>query len=437
MVVKNSEEIKILLEPDEMPTKWYNILADLPKPFPPYLNPKDMTPVNPEALEVLFPKECVKQEMLADRYVDIPDELLEMYLRLGRPTPLYRARRLEEKLNTPAKIYYKREDLSPPGSHKPNTALAQAYYAMKEGIERLTTETGAGQWGTALAYSCALVGIKCQVFMVRISYNQKPYRKYLMKILGANVVASPSNLTEFGRQLLAKDPNHPGSLGIAISEAIEMAIKEDNTKYVLGSVLNHVLLHQTIIGEEVVRQFEKIDVTPDIMVGCVGGGSNFPGFAYPYLGKKLRGELNNMEFYAVEPDVCPSLSKGEYKYDFGDTAKTTPLIKMYTLGCDFVPPPIHAGGLRYHGAAPSLSLLVNEGIIRTMTFPQTEIFAVAKLFAETEGVVMAPETAHAAAAAIKLAKEAKKSGEEKVIVFNYSGHGLLDLEGYRHILKLD
>ncbi|MHA1754856.1 MAG: TrpB-like pyridoxal phosphate-dependent enzyme [Candidatus Odinarchaeia archaeon] len=430
-------EIKIELSAEEMPKKWYNIMADLPAKFPEYLNPATNEPVPAEALMGLFPKECIKQELSKERYISIPDDLVELYYRLGRPSPLYRAKRLEEKLGTPAKIYYKREDLSPTGSHKPNTAIAQAYYAMKEGIETLTTETGAGQWGSALSYACAMLGLKCKVFMVRCSYQQKPYRKYIMKLMGAEVYPSPSDQTEYGRKLLEKQPDHPGSLGIAISEAIEIAVKDEKAKYTLGSVLNHVLLHQTIVGQEVILQLKKIDETPDAIIGCVGGGSNFAGFAFPYLGMILRKELNGPEAYSVEPKVCPSLAKGEYKYDFGDTAKTTPLIKMYTLGCDFVPPPIHAGGLRYHGAAPLVSLLRNEGYIKPLVYNQEKIFQAARLFAETEGLIMAPETSHAACAAIELAKEAKKKNEEKVIIFNYSGHGLLDIEGYRQVLKLD
>jgi tryptophan synthase beta chain len=433
----NSNEIKIQLTPEEMPKKWYNILADLPSRFPDYLNPANNEPIPGEALMALFPKECIKQEMASERYISIPEEIIEHYYQLGRPSPLYRARRLEQKLDTPAKIYFKREDLSPTGSHKTNTAIAQAFYAKKEGITNLTTETGAGQWGSALAYSCAMVGIKCTVFMVRCSYDQKPYRKYVMKLLGSDILPSPSDKTEYGRSLLEKKPDHPGSLGIAISEAIETAMKNDNTKYTLGSVLNHVMLHQTIVGQELILQMEKLDKVPDALIGCVGGGSNFAGFSFPYLGKILRKELNSPTIYAVEPTVCSSLGKGEYRYDFGDTAKTTPLVKMCTLGCDFVPPPIHAGGLRYHGAAPTVSLLTKEGYIKPIAYTQEEIFKASKLFAETEGLIMAPETGHAACATIELAKEAKKNNEEKIIVYNHSGHGLLDLEGYRQVLKLD
>jgi tryptophan synthase beta chain len=430
------EPIKIILDPEEIPKQWYNILADSPAPFPPPLNPATKEPVDPSMLMALFPVECIKQELSPERYIDIPEEIIEAYYRLGRPSPLHRAKRLEEKLKTPAKIFLKREDLSPPGSHKPNTAIAQAYYAKKEGIEKLVTETGAGQWGSALAYSCALMGIDLQVFMVRISYQQKPYRKYLMSVYGAKVDPSPSDKTDFGKSLLAKDPNHPGSLGIAISEAIETAMKDEKAKYTLGSVLNHVLLHQTVVGQELIKQFEKMNLKPDILIGCIGGGSNFAGFSFPYTGKKLRGEIKDLQIIGVEPTACPSVTKGEYKYDFGDTGNTTPLVKMYTLGSDFVPPPIHAGGLRYHGMAPLVSLLANEKVIEAVAYPQEEIFASAKLLAETEGLVSAPETAHALHSAIVQAKKCKETGESKVICYNHSGHGFFDLEGYKEILKL-
>lgn len=433
MVEKN----RVVLTLDEMPRKWYNIAVDSPEPFPPYLNPANNEPMPPEPLMELFPKECVKQEASKERYIDIPDDLLDIYMNsLGRPSPLCRAVRLEEYLNTPAEIYYKREDLSPPGSHKPNTAVAQAYYAKKEGLETLTTETGAGQWGSALAYSCALFGLKCKVYMVRISYEQKPLRKTIMKIYGADCLPSPSDTTEAGKKFLKDEKNYNGSLGMAISEAIEVAMKDENAKYTLGSVLNYVLLHQTIVGEEVVKQFEKLDKTPDIMIGCVGGGSNFSGFAFPFLGKSIRKECKKIDIHAIEPTACPSMTDGEYKYDFGDTAKTTPLIKMYTLGCDFVPPPIHAGGLRYHGAAPSTSSLVNQGLIKTFTYDQEDIFKSAQLFAKVEGLIPAPETAHATHHAIMQARKCKETGEKKIIVFNHSGHGLMDLGGYRKILNI-
>ncbi|MHC1591089.1 MAG: TrpB-like pyridoxal phosphate-dependent enzyme [Candidatus Helarchaeales archaeon] len=434
-----TEPIKLTLEPEELPKKWYNILVDSPKKFPIYLDPTTDEPISPDKLMAIFPIECVKQEMASEKYIDIPEEVRMAYSRLGRPSPMYRAKRLEEALKTPAKIYLKREDLSPPGSHKPNTAIAQAYYAKKEGMTSLVTETGAGQWGSALSYSCALMGMNLQVFMVRISYQQKPYRKYLMNVYGASVDASPSNKTEFGKKLLAKDPNHPGSLGIAISEAVEYAISHDDTKYTLGSVLNHVILHQTVVGEEVLLQMKKYDIKPDIMIGCVGGGSNFAGFSFPAIGKKLRKEdgFENLRIIAVEPTACPSINKGEYRYDLGDTAGYAPKALMYTLGHDFVPPPIHAGGLRYHGAAPMVSLLVKEKIIESQAYPQEEVFASAQLLARVEGLVSAPETAHALHAAIVEAKKCKETGEAKTIVYNHSGHGFFDLEGYKQVLGFD
>ncbi|NOZ59109.1 MAG: TrpB-like pyridoxal phosphate-dependent enzyme [Euryarchaeota archaeon] len=428
------KETKVLLDLDEMPKKWYNILADLPEPLPPPLDPKTKEPVKPEMLEVIFPKELIRQEVSQERYIRIPEEVREAYFQIGRPTPLYRARRLERYLNTPAKIYYKREDVSFAGSHKPNTAIAQAYYNVREGVERLTTETGAGQWGTALSLAGALFGIDVMVFMVAVSYHQKPYRRVLMELYGADVVPSPSDRTEYGRKVRQEEPEHPGSLGIAISEAIEMAVKDEKTKYSLGSVLNHVLLHQTVIGQEVLLQLEKVDVTPDVMIGCVGGGSNFAGFAYPMLGKKLRGELDEVRFLGVEPKACPTLTEGRYEYDFGDTAGMTPLLKMYTLGHDFVPSPIHAGGLRYHGDAPSLCLLHHKGYIDAVAYDQLKTFEAGRIFTRAEGLVPAPETTHAICAAIEIARECKRTGEEKVIVFNLSGHGLLDLQGYADYL---
>ncbi len=433
MVEKN----RVILDLDELPTKWYNIAVDSPEPFPPYLNPATNEPMPPEPLMELFPVECIKQEASDKRYLDIPDELLDVYLNsLGRPSPLCRAVRLEKYLNTPAEIYYKREDLSPPGSHKPNTAVAQAYYAAKEGIKVLTTETGAGQWGSALSYACAFFNLECRVFMVRISYEQKPYRKFIMKLYGANVIPSPSDTTDCGKKFLEDKKNYNGSLGMAISEAIEVAMKNPEAKYTLGSVLNFVLIHQSIVGEEVIKQFEKMDKVPDSLIGCVGGGSNFAGFAFPFLGKSLRKECDKIDVVAVEPTACPSITNGEYKYDFGDTAKTTPLIKMYSLGSDFVPPPIHAGGLRYHGAAPAVSFLVSKGLIRSVAYPQEDIFKSAELFAKVEGLICAPETAHAIHEAIQQARECKKTGEKKIIAFNYSGHGLMDLAGYEQILGL-
>lgn len=429
------EEIKVLLDMEEMPKRWYNILPDLPEPLPPPLHPATKQPVGPQDLAPIFPMELIKQEVSRERYIPIPEEVLEAYYLVGRPTPLYRARRLEKYLNTPAKIYYKREDVSFAGSHKPNTAIAQAYYNKKEGAERLATETGAGQWGSALSLGCAMFGLKCIVFMVKVSYNQKPYRRILMELYGSKVLASPSKETEVGRKILAQSPDHPGSLGVAISEAIETAAKDEKTKYSLGSVLNHVLLHQTIVGQEVIAQFEKIDAVPDVMMGCVGGGSNFSGFMYPLLGRKLRKESDGTRFVGVEPVSCPSLTKGEYKYDFGDTAGLTPLIKMYTVGHDFVPPPIHAGGLRYHGDAPSLCLLVNKRIVEAVAYNQVEAFEAGVIFTRTEGLCPAPETNHVIKAVIDEALKAKKTGEKRVIAFNFSGHGLLDLQGYGDYLE--
>ena len=426
-------DIKVLLDDDEMPKRWYNIQADLPVAMAPPLNPKTMEPATPEDLLALFPKSLVMQEASKKRYIDIPEEILEAYFRVGRPTPLYRAKRLEEYLRTPAKIYYKREDVSFAGSHKPNTAIAQAFFNMADGIEQLTTETGAGQWGTALALGCSMFGLGCKVFMVRVSYDQKPYRRTLMKLYGAEVIPSPSNLTACGSDILSKNPNHPGSLGLAISEAIETSLSADKTKYSLGSVLEHVLLHQTIIGQETVKQLNKIDTKPDVMIGCVGGGSNFSGFIYPLLGDQLRNG-NGTRFIAVEPESCPTLTKGEYKYDLGDVAGFTPLLKMYTLGHDFVPSPIHAGGLRYHGDAQSLSLLKNLGYIDAVAYNQLQTFEAGALFQRTEGINPAPETSHAIKAAIDEALKCKRTGEQKVIVFNLSGHGLLDLNGYEKYL---
>jgi tryptophan synthase beta chain len=425
--------VKVVLREDEMPARYYNICPDLPKPLPPPLDPQTKKPIPPSALEAIFPKELIKQEVSDARFIDIPSEVIEALCRMGRPTPLTRARRLESALGTPARIFFKNESLNPCGSHKPNTAIAQAYYNAREGVETLVTETGAGQWGTALAYACMLFGLKCKVFMVRVSFNQKPYRKILMHAFGASVVASPSKETSFGRRVLKENPAHPGSLGVAISEAIEAVVASKNAKYALGSVLNHVLLHQTIIGEEARLQFEKIGESPDVLVGCIGGGSNFSGFAFPFLRDKLAGK-SDAEFIAVEPKSCPSTTEGKYEYDFGDSAGMTPLLKMYTLGHAFVPSPIHAGGLRYHGMAPIVSLLVKEGVVKPLAFEQREVFEAAMLFARTEGIIPAPETAHAIKAVIDVARECKRTGEAKTIAFNLSGHGLLDLGGYQDFL---
>jgi tryptophan synthase beta chain len=425
---------KVVLGEEDLPRAWYNVVPDLPEPLPPPLKP-DGTPVKPEELEAIFPKEIVRQELSTDRFIPIPEEVLEAY-KLWRPTPLVRAYRLERALKTPAEIYYKYEGVSPPGSHKPNTAVAQAYYNVKEGIERLTTETGAGQWGSALAFATNLFGLKCTIYMVRVSYEQKPYRRVLMQLWGAEVVPSPSTRTSFGRKVLEQDPDNPGSLGIAISEAIEDAVTHPNTKYSLGSVLNHVLLHQTIVGLEALKQMELIDRFPDYVIGCIGGGSNYAGLAYPfYYVKKMGKAPVDTKFIAVEPTAAPSTTKGVYTYDHGDTARLTPLLKMYTLGHDFVPPPIHAGGLRYHGKAPSLCLLIHKGEFSSVAYNQVEVFKAADVFARAEGFVPAPESAHAIKAAIDLALEARKTGERKVILFNLSGHGLLDLKAYDEYLS--
>jgi tryptophan synthase beta chain len=424
---------KVVIGENELPRAWYNVLPDLPEPLPPPLKP-DGTPAKPEDLEAIFPKEIVRQEVSLERFVPIPEEVLEAY-RLWRPTPLVRAYRLERALKTPAEIYYKYEGVSPPGSHKPNTAVAQAYYNVKEGVERLTTETGAGQWGSALAFATNLFGLKCTIYMVRVSYEQKPYRRVLMQLWGAEVVPSPSTRTSFGRKVLEQDPDNPGSLGIAISEAIEDAVTHSNTKYSLGSVLNHVLLHQTIVGQEALKQMELIDRFPDYVIGCIGGGSNYAGLAYPfYYVKKMGKAPVDTRFVAVEPTAAPSTTKGVYTYDHGDTARLTPLLKMYSLGHDFVPPPIHAGGLRYHGKAPSLSLLIHKGEFGSVAYDQVKVFKAAEIFTRAEGFVPAPESAHAIKAVIDLALEAKRKGERKVILFNLSGHGLLDLKAYDEYL---
>lgn len=414
-----------MLEENELPDRWYNIQADIQSPPP--LHPATLEPVKASDLEPIFPKELIKQEVSTERWISIPEEVKEIY-RIWRPTPLYRARRLEKALKTPAKIYYKWERVSPPGSHKPNTAVAQAYYNAKQGVSRLTTETGAGQWGSALAFACSFFDIDCTVYMVKCSYEQKPYRRILMQAWGAEVVASPSERTEFGRKIRQKMPDTSGSLGIAISEAIEDAAKNDDTKYSLGSVLNHVVLHQTIIGLEIKKQFDSIDEKPDIIRGCVGGGSNFSGGAFPFIPERLKRE--EIKFVACEPTACPSLTKGIYTYDFGDTACQTPLLKMFTLGHSFVPPAIHAGGLRYHGDAPLLCKLVREGIIEARAYHQNEVFEASRLFAKTEGFIVAPESAHGLKGAIDEAIKCKEKNEEKTICFINSGHGHFDLAAY-------
>jgi tryptophan synthase beta chain len=427
-----SDAIKILLDESEMPTQWYNIVPDLPAPPPPPLHPGTKQPVGPEDLAPLFPMALIMQEVSSDSYIDIPGEVLDVY-RIWRPTPLYRARHLEKALDTPARIYYKYEGVSPAGSHKPNTAVPQAFYNAQEGVRKLTTETGAGQWGSALAFACALFGLECEVWQVAASFDQKPYRKSMMETWGATVHSSPSELTESGRAILAQDPNSPGSLGIAISEAVEVAAQDPTIRYALGSVLNHVLLHQTIIGEEAVRQFAKIGETPDVIVACTGGGSNFAGLTFPFLREKLKGNINPT-IRALEPAACPSFTKGVYAYDFGDTAGMTPLMKMHTLGHDFVPDPIHAGGLRYHGMSPLLSHIYELGLIEADSIGQVECFESAVRFARSEGVIPAPEPTHAIAAAIREAEAARESGEEKVILTAVCGHGHFDLASYDKFL---
>ena len=423
-----AEPTKILLDESEMPRRWYNVIPDLPAPPPPVLHPGTMEPVGPADLAPLFPMALIEQEVTAERYVDIPDEVLDVY-RLWRPSPLYRAHRLERALGTPAKIYYKYEGVSPAGSHKPNTAVAQAYYNAAAGVRRLTTETGAGQWGTALAFACAQFGLACEVWQVRASYDQKPYRKIMIETFGGTIHPSPSDLTEAGRRVLAEHPDSPGSLGIAISEAVEVAAGDPDTNYALGSVLNHVLLHQTVIGEEALAQLAKVGATPDLIVGCTGGGSNFAGLAFPFLREKLAGRMAPV-IRAVEPASCPSLTRGTYAYDFGDTAGMTPLMKMHTLGHDFIPDPIHAGGLRYHGMSPLLSHIYELGLIEAEARTQRDCFAAGVAFARSEGIVPAPEPTHALAACIDEALRCKESGEEKVILTALCGHGHLDLAAY-------
>jgi tryptophan synthase beta chain len=424
---------KIVLDEDEMPTTWYNVVADLPEPPPPPLHPGTKEPVGPDALEPLFPMDLILQEVAADRYIDIPGGVLDVY-RQWRPSPLYRAHRLEQALGTPARIYYKWEGVSPAGSHKTNTSVPQAYYNAKAGIGKITTETGAGQWGTALAFAGALYGLDIEVWQVGASYDQKPYRRIMMETFGGKVHRSPSALTAAGRTALEQDPNHPGSLGLAISEAVEVAAGDPGTKYALGSVLNHVLLHQTVIGEEALLQFAKIGEQPDLIVGCTGGGSNFAGLSFPFLREKLAGSMDPV-IRAVEPESCPSLTRGVYAYDFGDIAGMTPLMKMHTLGHEFIPDPIHAGGLRYHGMAPLLSHVYELGLMEALALPQTECFNAAVQFARTEGIVPAPEPTHAIAAAIREAQACKETGEEKVILTALCGHGHFDMAAYDAYLR--
>jgi tryptophan synthase beta chain len=420
--------VKYLLAEDRMPTAWYNIQADLPVPPPPVLHPGTGQPIGPQDLAPLFPMALIMQEVSTGRFIEIPEEVQAIY-RQWRPTPLFRARRLERALDTPARIYYKYEGVSPAGSHKPNTAVAQAYYNKQEGVKRLVTETGAGQWGSSLAMAGAFFGLEVLVFMVKVSYQQKPYRRALMEAYGARVVASPSEETNAGRAILAAHPDSTGSLGIAISEAVEVAAQDPDAKYSLGSVLNHVLLHQTVIGEEALAQMELADDYPDIIVGCTGGGSNFSGISFPFIGKKLRGE-RDVRVVAVEPAACPSMTRGKYAYDFGDTAKMTPLVKMHTLGHDFVPPGIHAGGLRYHGMAPLVSHLLELGVIEAINIQQLETFSAGIQFARAEGIIPAPEANHAVAGAIREALRCKEEGVSRAILFNLCGHGHFDMQAY-------
>lgn len=424
---------KIILDENEVPRQWYNIQADMPTPPGPPYNPVTREPANPSDLESIFAKELIKQEISTERYTRIPDEVRDILLQ-WRSTPMYRAKRLEEKLGTPAKIYYKFEGVSPPGSHKANTAVPQAYYNAKQGIERLSTETGAGQWGSSLAYATQIFGLECMVYMVSGSYYQKPYRKIMMETWGAKCYPSPTNMTQSGRAVLEKDPETSGSLGIAISEAVEDAVIHENTNYTLGSVLNHVCLHQTVIGQEAQKQLEIAEAVPDMVIGCAGGGSNFAGLAFPFVKDKIDGKNKDLEIVATEPTACPTLTKGLYAYDFGDVAGLTPIMQMYTLGHGFIPPAIHSGGLRYHGMAPLLSRLHADGLIKSAAYHQNAVFDAAVKFARTEGIIPAPEAAHAIKAVIDAAEECKKTGEEKTILFNLSGHGHFDLSSYEAYL---
>ncbi len=426
------DPIKFLLPDEKLPEQWYNIAADLPVPLPPPLHPGTLKPLSPSDLAPLFADELIKQEMSTERWIPIPDEVRQI-LAQWRCTPLFRARRLEKALGTPARIYYKYEGVSPAGSHKPNTAVAQVYYNKMQGVRRITTETGAGQWGSSLAFACKVFGLECEVYMVRCSFEQKPYRRAFMELMGATCYASPSNRTAAGRALLEKDPEGRGSLGMAISEAVEIAAQNEDTKYCLGSVLNHVMLHQTVIGQEAMMQMELANDQPDIVIGCAGGGSNFAGISFPFIGEKLKGK-RNVRVIGVEPAACPTLTKGLMAYDFGDTSHLTPLLRMHTLGSTFVPPGIHAGGLRYHGMGPLVSHLVHLGQIEAMSVHQLEAFRSGMTFAQAEGIVPAPESNHAISAVIREAEVCKQSGESKAILFNLSGHGLLDMPSYQAYL---
>jgi len=423
-----NDTIKYLLEENKIPKTWYNIAADLPKPLAPPLHPGTFKPIGPDDLAPLFPMALIGQEVSQEREIEIPEPVRNIY-KQWRPSPLFRAKKLETTLDTPAKIYYKYEGVSPTGSHKPNTAVAQAFYNKEEGTKKIITETGAGQWGSSLAFACSLFKIDLDVYMVKVSFEQKPYRKMLMQTYGARCVASPSNETNTGKAILKKDPNNPGSLGIAISEAIEMAAQKDTTKYSLGSVLNHVLMHQTVVGNEAMMQMEMAGDYPDILVGCTGGGSNFSGLAFPFIGKKFR-DNQNIKVIACEPRSCPSLTKGKYVYDFGDTGHLTPLVKMHTLGSQFIPPATHSGGLRYHGMAPMVSHLKELGIIEAKAFGQKECFEAGVKFANVEGIVPAPEATHAVKGAMDAAIECKKNGQSKTILFNLCGHGHFDMQAY-------
>ena len=423
-----SDQVKFLLNEDDIPKDWYNIVADLPEPPAPVLHPGTGKAIGPDDLAPLFPMASIMQEVSAERAIEIPTPVREIY-RQWRPSPLFRARRLEKALDTPARIYYKYEGVSPTGSHKPNTAIAQAFFCKEEGVKRIATETGAGQWGSSLALAGSMFGLEIEVFMVRVSYDQKPYRRAFMETFGATCHASPSNLTESGRKILADNPNSTGSLGIAISEAVETAAQRDDTKYSLGSVLNHVLLHQTVVGQEAMRQMELAADYPDIVVGCTGGGSNFAGLSFPFIGAKLRGE-QDVKIVAVEPANCPTLTKGKYAYDFGDTGNLTPLVKMHTLGSAFLPPASHAGGLRYHGMAPLVSQLVNLGEINPTAYSQTDCFDAGITFARAEGIVPAPEANHAVIGAIVEALRCKEEGTSRAILFNLCGHGYFDMQAY-------
>ena len=420
-------EYRYLLSEREIPKSWYNVIPDLPAPLPPPLHPGTLQPAGPQDLAAIFPHALIEQEMTGAPSVPIPEPVLDV-LRLWRPTPLHRARRLEKALGTPAKIFYKNEGVSPAGSHKPNTAIAQAYYNQAAGVKRLTTETGAGQWGSALALACNIFGMECMVYMVKCSFHQKPHRRTMMQCWGAKCIASPSDQTQAGRNVLAEDPECPGSLGIAISEAVEDAAGRPDTNYSLGSVLNHVLLHQTVIGEEAMAQMKLAGASPDIIIGCCGGGSNFAGLAFPYVPEKAAGK--NLRLIAVEPAACPTMTKGVYAYDFGDKSGMTPLLKMDTLGHDFVPPGIHAGGLRYHGMSPLVSLLHRAGVVEAVSYPQLKCFEAALTMARAEGLIVAPETSHAVCCVIEEALKAKEEGKEKTILFNLSGHGHFDMAAY-------